>query len=195
MEFRILGPLEVLDGQRPVSVNGPKPRSILAVLLLHAGEPVSAERLAQALWGDDAPANAAKVVQVHVSRLRKALGAPGLIVTTPAGYNIRLDPADLDATRFEQLVADGRSALAEGDAAGAAELLRDALRLWRGPPLADLAFEPFAAPEIARLEEQRLQALETRIEADLAAGTHAEIAGELGRSSLSTPRASGSPGS
>src|SRR3954447_269318 len=114
MHFSILGPLEVRDGQQPLVINGPKPRSILAVLLLHADEPVSADRLAQALWGPDAPANAAKVVQVHVSRLRKALGTPELIVTSPAGYRVRIAPEDLDAARFEELVADGRRALAGG---------------------------------------------------------------------------------
>src|SRR5262245_53343345 len=103
MEFFILGPLDVRDGQRALGVSGPKPRSILAVLLLHANEPVSADRLAQALWGPDAPANAAKVVQVHVSRLRKALVVPGVIVTTPGGYQVRVGTGELDLARFEAL--------------------------------------------------------------------------------------------
>jgi WD40 repeat protein/DNA-binding SARP family transcriptional activator len=181
MHFSILGPLEVRDGQQPLVINGPKPRSILAVLLLHADEPVSADRLAQALWGPDAPANATKVVQVHVSRLRKALGAADVVVTTPAGYRVSVGPGELDLARFEQLTAEGRRALEDGDSIRAAAALREGLALWRGPPLGELVTEPFAAPEIARLEESRLDALEARIEADLGNAGHGELVGELGR--------------
>ena len=131
---------------------------------------MSAERLALALWGEDAPAGAVKAVQVHVSRLRKALGDGDVVETTPAGYRLRVRPGELDAERFEHLVEDGRHALAAGHPEQAAAVLREALTLWRGPPLAELAFEPFAQAEIARLEEQRLAALEARVEADLAAG-------------------------
>jgi hypothetical protein len=148
--------------------------------LLHADQPVSAERLALALWGEDAPAGAAKTVQVHVSRLRRALGDPDVLATTPAGYRLRLQPGELDAERFEQRVADGRRALAASHADQAAAVLREALALWRGPPLAELASLPFAPAEIAHLEEQRLAALELRVEAELAAGRHAELVGELG---------------
>lgn len=181
MEFRILGPLEVSDEHGVVALGGIKPRAVLAVLLLHPNEPVSAERLALALWGDDAPASSVRTVQVHVSRLRKALGDAEVVTTTRAGYRLRVRPGELDAERFELLVEDGRRALAAGRPEHAAAALRAALGLWRGPALEDLAFEPFAQAEIARLEEQRLTALEARIEADLATGGHDELLGELQR--------------
>ncbi len=181
MEFRILGPLEVHGELGPIRVSGRKPRAVLAVLLLHANEPVSPERLALALWGEEAPSGAVSTVQVHVSRLRKALGDGELIATSPAGYRIRVEPGELDAERFERLVEDGRRALSAGRAEQAATVLREALALWRGPPLADLAFEPFAQAEIARLEEQRVAAIEAGIEAELAAGRQAEVVGELRR--------------
>jgi WD40 repeat protein/DNA-binding SARP family transcriptional activator len=179
MEFRILGPLEVRGEAGGVSLGGIKPRAVLAMLLLHTDEPVSAERLAQALWGDDAPRGAVKTVQVHVSRLRKALGDGEIVATTPAGYRLRVRPGELDAERFARLLEDGRRALADGQAEHAAAVLREALGLWRGPALADLAFEPFAQAEIARLEEQRLAALEARVEADLAVGRHVALIEEL----------------
>jgi WD40 repeat protein/DNA-binding SARP family transcriptional activator len=181
MEFRILGPLEVRSELGAVALGGIKPRAVLAVLLLNANEPVSAERLALALWGDDAPAGATRTVQVHVSRLRKALDDPDIVATTPAGYRLHLGPDELDAQRFGRLVDEGRRMLEAGQPKQAGTTLREALALWRGPPLADLAFEPFAQPEIALLEEQRLTALEARIEADLAAGRHASVVGELER--------------
>jgi DNA-binding SARP family transcriptional activator len=181
MRFLILGPLEVRGAQGAVAVGGIKLRGVLAVLLLHANEPVSAERLALALWGQDAPDGATKTVQVHVSRLRRALGDAELIETMPAGYCLRLRPEELDATWFERLFADGRQALAGGHPEQAAALLRRALGLWRGPALAELALEPFAPAEIAALEEQRLAALEARIDADLAVGRHAELVAELRR--------------
>src|SRR3954451_4660424 len=181
MRFLLLGSLEVHGEHGAVRLGGVKPRAVLAMLLLHANEPVSAERLALALWGEDAPDGAVKTVHVHVWRLRKALGDPGLITTTPAGYCLRVRPDDLDAASFERLLEDGRQALADGRAERAATLLRQALALWRGPPLADLGGEPFARAEIARLEEQHLAALEARIEADSAAGPHDELVGELRR--------------
>src|SRR4051794_26681755 len=140
MQFRILGPLEVHSEQGPVALGGVKPRAILALLLLHAGEAVSAERLALALWGEEAPAGAAKTVQVHVSRLRKALGEHDVIETTAGGYRLRVGPNELDAQRFADLVREGRCALAVGRAEQAAGLLRQALGLWHGPPLGDLTF-------------------------------------------------------
>ncbi len=179
MEFRILGPVEARTERGPVALGGVKPRAVLAFLLLHANEPVSADRLALALWGDDAPGGAVKTVQVHVSRLRKALGDGEIVETTPAGYRLRVRPGELDAERFEGLVEDGRHALEAGQPDRAAALLREALGLWRGSPIAELGFEPFARTEIARLEEQRLAALEARVEADLAAGRDAEVIGEL----------------
>src|SRR4051794_22408438 len=179
MDYRILGPLEVRGDRGAVALGGSKPRAVLAVLLLHPNEAVSADRLALALLGDDAPAGAAKTVQVHVSRLRKALGDPGLVTTTRAGYRLQVGPDEVDAERFEHGVDAGRRALADGRAEDAAAQFRDALALWRGPPLADLAFEPFAHVEIERLQEQRLTALEERVEADLAAGRHAALVAEL----------------
>ncbi len=152
---------------------------MLAVLALHANEPVSAERLAVGLWGEDAPPSAVKTVQVYVARLRKALGDPDVLVTTPAGYRLRVRRGELDADRFERLVADGREALAAGRAEDAAATLREALELWRGPPLAELSSVPFAPAEIARLQEQHHAAVEVRIGADLAAGRHAELIGEV----------------
>jgi DNA-binding SARP family transcriptional activator len=179
MDFGILGPLAVRTERGEAALGGAKPRALLTQLLLHPNQPVSAEQLALGLWGEDAPAGAVKTVQVHVSRLRKALGDGEAVTTTPAGYVLRVRPGELDAERFERLVQQGREALAHGRAEYAAGLLRDALSLWRGPPLAELAFEPFAQAEIARLREQRLAALETRVEADLAAGRHAALVGEL----------------
>src|SRR5829696_2032554 len=179
MEFGILGPLEVRADGRAVALGGARPRAVFAVLALHANQPVSAERLAVALWGEDVPPSAVKTVQVYVARLRKALEDPDALVTTPAGYRLRVRPGELDADRFERHVADGREALAARRAEHAATELHAALELWRGPPLADLASAPFAPAEIARLEEQHLAAVELRVEADLATGRHAELVGEL----------------
>jgi len=179
MEFRILGQLEVCADGRPVALPGAKPRALLAVLALHADQPVSAEHLALALWGEDAPAGAVKTVQVHVSRVRKALGDPDVLVTTPAGYRLRVHPGETDAQRFEREVAAGRQALAAGRPERAADVLRDALALWRGAPLGEFAWAPFARAETNRLEELHLAALELRVEADLIAGRHAELVAEL----------------
>ena len=187
MEFQILGPIAVHDTTGAVALGGNKPRAVLAVLLLHPNEPVSAERLALALWGEDAPGGAVKTVQVHVSRLRKALGDPDAVTTSAAGYTLRVRTGELDVDRFEGLVEDGRQALADGRTEDAATFLRDALAVWRGPALAELAQEPFAAAEIARLEAQRLAALELRIEADLGAGRHAEVVGELQQLVVANP--------
>src|SRR3954453_9503962 len=138
MEFGILGPLEVRADGRKVPLGGAKPRAVLAVLTLHANQPVSAERLAVALWGEEVPPSAVKTVQVYVARLRKALEDPDVLVTTPAGYRLRVRPGELDAERFERMVADGRKALAAGRAEDAAAELHEALELWRGPALAEL---------------------------------------------------------
>jgi predicted ATPase/DNA-binding SARP family transcriptional activator len=179
MEFRILGSLEVHTAAGLVTPAGAKPRALLAMLLMHANEPVSVDRLAIALWGEDAPAGAAKTIQVHVARLRRALAEPDVLATTPGGYRLRVGPGELDADRFEQLAAEGHRALADGAPEHAGHALREALSLWRGPALADVAFEAFAQAEIARLEDERLAALEARVEADLALGRHAQLAGEL----------------
>jgi DNA-binding SARP family transcriptional activator/WD40 repeat protein len=180
MRFGILGPLEVTaDGGGAVVPSGVKARALLATLLLNANEPVTAERLAVALWGDDAPAGSIKTVQVHVSRLRKALGDGAVIETTQAGYCLRVLPGELDVERFDELVDGGRRALADDDPQRAVALLREALGLWRGPALSDLANESFAVSEIRRLEERRLTASELAIESDLAAGRHREVIGEI----------------
>ena len=180
MDFRILGPLEVLDEGRVVSLGGSKQRALLALLLLRANETLTPDRLIEELWGDRPPATAAKTLQAHVSRLRKALVAhDGVVVTRAHGYELRLDPGCLDAHRFERLVGEGRGALATARPEWALARLQEALALWRGPPLADLAYEPFAQGEITRLDELRVTALEQLMEAKLALGGHTELVGEL----------------
>jgi len=175
VDYRILGPLEVVDSdRRPLPLGGPKQRALLALLLLHANEVVSADTLIDRLWGGGPPATAAKVLQVQVWRLRKALGTEALATRAP-GYVLGVGADELDLARFERLLAEARGA----EPATAAAKLRDALSLWRGTPLADLAYEQFASTEVARLEELRLVALEERIEADLAIGRHSELVPEL----------------
>jgi DNA-binding SARP family transcriptional activator len=178
MEFRILGPLEAWDGGRELSLGGPKPRALLALLLLHVNEVVPTDRLIDELWGEDSPEDAASALRVNVSRLRKSLSQDVLATRSP-GYVVRVDPDELDLSRFERLVDEGRSLLARGLAAGASDRLREALSLWSGPALADFTYESFAQPAIARLEEIRLAAVELRIDADLALGRHDELIGEL----------------
>jgi DNA-binding SARP family transcriptional activator len=178
MEFRILGPLEVVDGGRPVHISGAKERAVLAILLLHANEVVSADRLVDELWGERPPATARKSLQVRVSALRNALGNE-MLVTQRSGYLIGLDAEALDLHCFERLVAEARAALAGDRPDVAARCLRTALALWRGPPLLEFAYQPFAQGAIARLEELRFAALELRIDADLACGLHAEAVAEL----------------
>jgi YVTN family beta-propeller protein len=188
MDFRILGPFEVRDGDRPVDLGGDKQRAVLAILLLHPNEVVSADRLIDDLWGERPPPTALKTLQVYISRARKALenhrdplsGSPnGLLVTRGRGYLLRVEPDELDLDRFRGLLEQGREALAAGDPERAARILRAGLALWRGPPLADFAYEPFAQSAIAQLEELRLGALEERVEADLALGRERELVGEL----------------
>jgi YVTN family beta-propeller protein len=164
MEFRILGPLEVLEDGRALDLGGAKQRALLAVLLLQANRVVSTDRLIEALWGERAPGTAHKAVQVHVSQLRKALGKDRIVTRTP-GYQVIVEPGELDLERFETLVSVGN--------------LEGALALWRGEPLADLAYESFAQVEIARLEELHVATVEDRIDADLERGRHAAVVGEL----------------
>jgi YVTN family beta-propeller protein len=178
-EFRILGLFEARENGHVLEVGSGKQRALLALLLLDAGEVVSSDRLIDALWGENPPASALNSVHVYVSQLRKVLGA-GFLVTCGHGYQLVLEPQQLDLGCFERLLDDGRALLAGGDAKRASEVLRAALGLWRGPPLADFASEPFAEVEIARLSELRLAALEERIEADLALGRHGELVPELG---------------
>ncbi len=178
MEFRILGPLEVVDDRGElVSLRGGKGRALLAVLILNLNRTVAVTRLIDDLWGDEVPDSATKAVQIYVSQLRKAL-PPRLLHTRPPGYLLELAPDSVDLYRFERLVAEGRASLAGGDPEHASQQLTEALALWRGTALAEFP-EPFAQVESVRLEELRLSALEERIEADLARGRHAELAGEL----------------
>ena len=182
MNYRILGPLEVAEADRLVPLGRGRQRSVLALLLLHANEVLSSERLIDELWGESPPPTASKTVQVYVSQLRKALrnGDPeGPLLTRGRGYVLKVEPGELDLERFEQALAQGRRALDAAAPEQAADTLRDGLALWRGAPLADFAYEPFAQAEIARLEDLRLAATEERIEADLELGRHAEVAGEL----------------
>jgi predicted ATPase/DNA-binding SARP family transcriptional activator len=180
VEFRILGPLELVEDGRRVELSGGRQRTLLALLLLHANEVVSVDRLIDGLWGARPPATAAKVLQNAVSQLRRSLG-DNLIVTRAPGYLLQVEPDAIDAGRFESLLEDGRSRLAAGHAAEASRILREGLALWRGRPLDGFAYEPFAEAEAARLEELRLRAVEERVDADLALGRHADLVGELER--------------
>ena len=166
MEFRILGSLEVVARGRALKLGGSRQRTLLALLLTRANEVVSTDRLIDELWGARPPRTAANALQYHVSQLRKTLAPGGSIVTQDPGYLIKVGPDELDLLRFERLVEEARQSSPEL----AARLLRDALGLWRGPALADLAHESFAQAEILRLEELRLAALERRLEADLELG-------------------------
>jgi DNA-binding SARP family transcriptional activator/DNA-binding beta-propeller fold protein YncE len=166
VRFVVLGPLEVDDGGRPVALGGPKQRALLAVLLLQANEPVSRDRLIDDLWGEHPPANPGPTLDTYISRLRKLLGRERLL-RRGGGYMLRVDPGELDLERFERLAAAGS--------------YREALESWRGPALADLLKEPFAAAEAERLEERRLAVLEERIDSDLAEGAGVELVPEIER--------------
>jgi DNA-binding SARP family transcriptional activator len=168
VEFGVLGPLEVVgDDGSPLPLGGPRPRALLAMLLLQANEVVSTDRLIDGIWGETPPPSALGALQVHVHALRRTLGADRIVTRAP-GYRLDLDPDELDLHRFERLVAEATP-----------DSLRAALDLWRGPALADLVGAPFAQSEGARLEEGRLSALEARIAADLEDGRHASLVGEL----------------
>ena len=179
VEFGILGPLVLWNDGSEVPIGAPKQRALLALLLLRRGELVPTEVLVEDLWPDrTAPATAVKAVQVYVSQLRKAL-RKGVLETHPAGYALHLEPDALDAARFEGLLERGRRLLADGEALRAKEVVVEALGLWRGPALAEFRYDDFARDEIARLDGLRLVALETRLEADLALGRHAEAIPEI----------------
>ena len=177
MDFRLLGPLEVSAGPVQLRVPAGKQRALLAILLLNANRTVVREQIVDALWGESPPETAAKMIQIHVSQLRKQLPEPRLR-TRGAGYLLEVADDELDLIRFERLVADARRALAQDEPGRARQLLGRALALWRGRALAEFS-EPFAAHEAARLEELRLTALEWRIDADLALGHHRDVVGEL----------------
>ena len=186
MEFRILGPLEVLDRGRLVPLGGGKQRTLLAILLINSNQVMPANRLIDLLWGEQPPETANNVLQVYISQFRKVLepehrrGTPyQVLMSQPTGYQLRVGAGRLDADRFEALFEKGRLALAGHDPLTAATALRNALDVWRGPALTDVGRESFALAEIARLTEMRLQAVEERIEADLALGGHADVMSEL----------------
>lgn len=182
MEYRILGPLEVHDDGTRVPIGGHKPSALLAVLLVHANEVVSADELVEHLWGAAPPPTALHTLRAHVSRLRKSLGdteSGRVLETRGSGYLLRVAPGELDADRFSSTLERGQSRLAAGEPEVAAAELRDALESWHGPPLADFVYDDFAQPEIARLEELRLTAIETLADADLALGRDAELIPEL----------------
>jgi DNA-binding response OmpR family regulator len=180
-DFRILGPLEVVVDGQTIELTAAKERAVLSLLLMRAGEIVSAERLADELWEGEPPESALSTLRAHVSRLRKALAAAGLddvVVTKPTGYVVQVDESAIDARRFERLLRRGRAALAT-DPASAQRQLREAVGIWRGPALVDVAGTSAAEAEIARLEECRLAAIEDCIEADLACGRHRDVLTEL----------------
>jgi DNA-binding SARP family transcriptional activator len=174
LRYLILGPLEVRDGKTDLAPRGGQQRKLLAILLLHAGEAVSSDLLIDELWDGNPPATAAKALQGNVSSLRKQLG-PEAVDTVGAGYRLNAEPEDIDARRFENLLAEARPL----ERAPAAAKLREALALWRGPALADFAYDDFARHEIERLEDLRLLAVERRIDLELALGHHDDLVPEL----------------
>jgi DNA-binding SARP family transcriptional activator/ABC-type transport system substrate-binding protein len=179
MEFRLLGPLEVREDERVIPVGGAKQRALLAILLLHANELVSRDRLIDELWGERPPGTASHSLDHQVSRLRKLLRPSELLVTGAGGYSLQVEPERIDVRRFERLLAEGRRANADGRPAEADALLDQALALWRGDALADWAYDPFARTEIERLEELRVAAIEERVEARLELGNHHALVAEL----------------
>jgi DNA-binding SARP family transcriptional activator len=185
MEIRILGPFEVVARGNPVDLPSGKSRLLLAALAVHANHVVSVDRLFEFLWRGQPPDTAANTLQTYVSHLRRSLEPDRtprepsrLLITREPGYLLAVDPEQIDAVRFERLVTEGRRALG-GAPDAAAALLRAALSLWRGEPLADFTFEPFAQSEITRLTELQITAIEDRIDADLVLGGHAALCGEL----------------
>ncbi len=179
LEFRVLGPLEVVGENGPIRLGGPRQRATLAILLLHANHVVPVERLADELYSGRPPVSAVTQVQRQISELRRALGSADAIETRPPGYLLHVRDEDFDLARFERGTADAEQALRREDFEAAIELLRAAIGLWRGAPLADLAYESFARATGERLEELRLSALEARIDAELALGRHVVLAAEL----------------
>jgi DNA-binding SARP family transcriptional activator/DNA-binding beta-propeller fold protein YncE len=178
MNYGILGPLQVVADGSEVRLGGTKQRALLAILLMRANEVVSRDVLIEELWGDRPPADTARALEQHISRLRKTLRTNGVepLTTCPRGYELHVGPNELDLFRFERLLSQARLT---PDPDGAAALYREALALWRGPPLEEIGYAPLAQPERARIEERRMLALEERIAADLACGRHDDLVGEL----------------
>ena len=186
IDFFLLGPLEARQRERPLRLGSIKHRMLLAKLLLHPNQVVSTEELIVAVWGEEPPPTVKQSLQNHVAALRKAIeagngaGPPRTLVTRDPGYLLRIDPEHLDLHRFQRLDHEGRQALAAGDPARAADLLRQALTLWRGPALADVAASAdIAWPELVGVEELQVASTEARIEAELALGRHHELVAEL----------------
>ena len=178
MEVRLFGELEALDGGVPVPVRGAKQRALLALLALQRGQPVSADRLIDLLWGDRQAANPANALQTQIGQLRRTLG-PAAILTSEAGYALTARPDEVDVVRFEQLVAKGQRLAADGEMEPASAALGEALRLRRGEPLAEFTYAGFFDAERAHLDELTLVAIESRAGADLGLGRHGELASEL----------------
>ena len=176
MRFGVLGPLEVSNGDGPLLIGGPKQRVVLAHLVMSANHVVPAEHLIDAVWGDEPPEAAKGTLQAYISRLRSAIGSNVIEGRSP-GYVLHAEPDDVDALRFEALLDQARDTTS--DPRAMARTLAEALQLWRGPALADLAGEASLAGDIARLEEVRLQATEEKIAADLELGHHARVIAEL----------------
>jgi DNA-binding NarL/FixJ family response regulator/DNA-binding SARP family transcriptional activator len=183
VEFRVLGPLEVIDGDVPVALGRAKERVVLAVLLLNSNEVVSRDRLIDELWGETPPPTAKKAVNVYISQLRKALARDGVdpIQTVAGGYRLSVEADELDATRAQELLGRARTSAAAGDPDVAAGLFRHGLALWRGATLAGLELEGAGRHEIEQLDEMRMAALMDRIDCDLALGRHEQLVGELNR--------------
>lgn len=179
MRFGILGPLQVLDASGEIAIDGRGRRIVLSALLAEPNRAVSMDRLVDAVWADDPPRTAVKNIQVYVYQLRKTLGDPSRIARYPHGYGVVVGDGELDAARFDALVGQARRAIEIGDVRGGRSCLAEALGLWRGPAFADLAMVGALRESIARLDEARLQALEERIEADLALGQHHRVVTEL----------------
>ncbi|HEY2702232.1 MAG TPA: AfsR/SARP family transcriptional regulator, partial [Candidatus Dormibacteraeota bacterium] len=186
MQYGLLGPLEVVDGGRPLTLGGGKQRALLALLLLNANRVVAVDQIIDELWGENPPETAANAVQVHVASLRRILepgraggAATAVLVTRSPGYLIRAEPDAVDVLRFERLVDEARQSLAR-DPEAARTRLAQALALRRGPALADVVLQGPAHGQVARLEELQLSAFEDRVDADLKLGRHAAVVGELG---------------
>ncbi|MGZ4594378.1 MAG: BTAD domain-containing putative transcriptional regulator [Actinomycetes bacterium] len=184
MEYRILGPLEVVDGDRTIALGGPKQRAVLAMLLLDVGRVVSVDRLIQGVWGDEAADGAMSTLQVYVSNLRKVLepvkGEHTVLIGRRPGYVLEVEPDSVDALRFDRLLGEARKDLANERYDSASRLFAQALGTWRGQPLADVPLDEFAAPEITRLTEARIAALEDQVDAELGCGRHVAMVSELG---------------
>jgi DNA-binding SARP family transcriptional activator len=178
VEIRLFGDLEVANEGVALSVRGSKQRMLLALLALQPGHPVSADRLMDALWGDDSPGKPMNALQAHVAQIRRSLGSEA-ITTSEAGYALGIHPDEVDLFRFERLVLQARRLAEPGDAGAASALLAEALALVRGEPLAEFAYASFANAERARLIELVLLATEARVEVELTLGRHEELVGEL----------------